>query len=313
MSTVLIPIPYTISNMVCATESSPEFVQADIYNTGNSVQVAAENSVYKSLKDSNTGGSTPSVNIANALLGTETATWIKDGATNPSRLTDEFLHSQTIGDETINNGSVSFDIETDSIDMLALMNIEADSVDITYLADDGTTVIKEKTTTSLLINEDLDIMDYIYNEDDELKNAFIVYLPRAYSVIIRVALHREIGVAKVGIPQVGRILQVGVSKWGIENRVKNYGGREDNTFGISTFNPGEKVNVMKVDCIIPTPEYSAIFRKLKNLIDTPTLVLGDSRESGQEATWVYASIDDVLHIMSNETTSKVLLKANPLI
>jgi len=313
MSTVLIPAPYTVSNMVCAAESAPEFVQANTYNTGEAVQVATENAVYKSLIDGNTGGSTPSVNITNALLGIETAKWLKDGATNPSRLTDEFLHSQTVGDETINNGSVSFDVNVDSIDMFALMNIEADSVDITYLDNDGITVIREKTTTSLLINEDLDIMDYVYNQDDEFKNAFIVYLPRAYSVIIRVGLHKEIGVAKVGIPQVGRILQVGVSKWGIENRLKNYGGRDDSPFGISTFKPGEKVNVMKVDCIIPTPEYSAIFRKLKNLIDIPTLVLGDSKESGQEATWVYASIDDVLQIMSNETSSKVLLKANPLI
>jgi len=299
---VLRPVTYTIANMVCAAESAPEFTTTATFNTGASAQVAAENSVYKSLIDGNTNGATPSLS----------ADWIKDGATNPSRLSDGFLHSQTIGDETINNGSVSFDVISDSIDAFALMNIEADTIDMTYLADDGVTVIKQQTV-NLILNADLDIIDYIYNEEDKLKNSYLVYLQRAYTTTVRIALHKTIGVAKVGICLPGKILQIGQSKWGIETPKKNYGKRVDNDFGISTFVIGKKVKTMKVDCLIPTDEFSIIDRELDDLLDTPTLFLGDARENGQESTWVYGTLKSAIPIMENELGSKILIKIDGLI
>jgi len=312
MAKAIIPANFTISNMICAADSSSEFSPNSVYSLGQSVQVASENSVYKSLINNNTAGSTPSVNIANSLLGIETKRWVKDGATNPSRLTDDFLHSQTVGDKNINNGSISFDVSVDSIDAFALLNIEADTIEMKYIANDGVTILKQQTK-DLIINSDLDMVDYIFNETDKLKNNYLVYLPRTYLATVQISLRKQIGVAKVGIVLCGKTLNIGHSKWQIETPKKNYGKRIDDEFGISTFITGKKAKTMKVDCLIPSAEFSIINRQLDDLLDSPTLFLGDALEDGQEATWVYGNLKSALPILDNDTTSRVLLKINGLI
>jgi len=267
------------------------------FSVGALVKVTGDKAIYKSLQDTNSGH-TPS---------TSPTWWKRIGSTNLYKFNDEFINTQTCATETIRTT-----ITVSNIDTIAIMNLDATDIQITYKKSTGE-VIKE-INESLAVSSVLNLYDY-FHSTPEYKKDFLAYVPAGYiDATLEIVITKPASTVKAGIILCGSSKEIGATLWGVRNGISNYGRTEtDVDFGMTYYKKGAWAKEMDLDVKINTDSVDIVHSRLIETLNEPTLFIGDERTDGIKSTLVFGYFENLITVLNNPSTSECALEIKGVI
>lgn len=210
----------------------------------------------------------------------------KKGATNSTKAFDEFIESQTTGDD------LTFTIRADGwVNAIFIGNTSANSIEI----------IQEDFTYSRDL-ADVDIAnwgDFFINPVYLISDA-IIYLPYMISGEITIKLT---GVdSKIGVFVPGIIRDVGTTNWGSKPSFSDYSKIDTNEDGLTAYKAGRFAKRGSFRVQIPTIDVDKAFKRFIGRRGKLTVYIGDDYGSF-ECTIIYGFVGDFDLVLEGVETS----------
>ena len=239
--------------------------------SGTHTAVATRHDVYESLQASNLGN-------APALSA---SWWVRVDSTNRWRMHDDSMGSQTANTDSITNVYAG----TGIIDALALLNISAQSIQVT-MTDSVEGVVFDQTFSGI---SDAGITDYyawFFDPVVRITDMAITNLPPYVDAAIAVTLTDTGGTALCGECVLGKVLDVGGTQYGMRLGIQDYSVKQRNAFGIYTvleraFNRTSDMNVW-----VENTAVDAVANVLSEFRAIPTVYIG-SEDFGSSIVFGY--------------------------
>ena len=267
-------------SLVSSTIPEDEYALYDAaatYNTGDRVIVAYESDgitdrtpheIYESTADLNTGNYPP-----------DSATvWTLISATNRWKMFDSFINTKTESD-------VDFTVVLNSglTDNVALLEVEANSVDLIFKDDTGT--ILKSETINLDVSDTPDYWEYFFNPFIYKRNVIWEY-PKYYTSTLEITFYTANGAANCGMVVTGVKYEIGVTQYTPSIGIDDYSKKETDDWGRTYLDQGEYAKLNTYDVWIDNIDIDYVFNILTGLRATPCVYQGNNTTS-YEALIVY--------------------------
>lgn len=278
-----------------------EWLVGTTYNTGDKVKrtaVSDINSVYVSLKDSNTGNPPEDDDLVNPV------NWARESATNPWA-----MFSDQISDQTEQATSIIVELTPgEVVNGISFFNLDASMVQV--VMDDPIEGEVYNNTINLVDGSGVNNWYEWYFEPISLQDTLaLLDLPPFVDAVITVTITKTGGTAKCGLLTIGSQKKLGDSEYGTNVGIIDYSRKERDTFGnpvIVQRNFSKRVNyIVAVD----TSAVNVALVTLANFRTTPLTYIGDVNHP---ATIVYGYYRDFSEVIRNPSKSTMSLEVEGL-
>lgn len=259
----------------------PEWDNETTYNKADIVRYKHQR--YESLVSENTGN-----NPENTSSGVS-AKWKPLGATRPWLMLDEFIETQTVGnDGALLQITVPFNRAT----AFALLNVEGLSAHV-IVQDDQEETFFEQTYNLTRDISDFSLYEYNYSLVETKINVTATNIPMPIIGKLHIDIDPGEGSsAKLGMLVAGPEQYLGGTKYDAEIGVTDYSKKETNEFGVATLVRRSYANTASLELYLHPSRMDFISRTLKNLRATPCVWIGDNRDNGYVCLTLYGWIED---------------------
>lgn len=255
--------------------------ETSTYSQGQKVRY--EHVSYESLADSNKGNK-PS----ETWSGTD-AKWKKIGATMPWRMLDDFVETQTEGEE---GQPLTFTVPFSRATAFALLNIEGATVHVTVV-DDDEGVFFERTYQVVKDIGDFSLYAYNFDEIEAIDALLATDIPMPISGTLAVEIDPGSGAtASVGHVIVGRARDIGKTKYDAEVGITDYSKKSIDDFGVTSFVKRSYAKVASFELYLHPTQSDFVASVLQELRATPALWIGDNTDTGYTALTIFGWIED---------------------
>lgn len=207
----------------------------------------------------------------------ENIKWVKHSVSNKFAMLDMSANSKSI----IQNGSITVVFEQNYIELLGFGNYEAEYIEVELLAEDMTTVVWSKNTTSQINVNVYDYWDYIYapyfNESDHTETMVIPLLGTYVRVTFREQQFFER--ASCGYLIGGSPVFMGNTLMGVTFGYNSFTSKEVTPFGNLEIIKKGVQDLVDFETVIPSNYLPRMRRELKSVYDEIVLFVLDEREN----------------------------------
>lgn len=220
-------------------------------------RVISAHHIYESLQ---------AANLNHAV--TDAAWWLDLGATNRWKMFD-----QGVGSQTSMASQIVVTVEPGLINSIALLDIEAQSVQIEVVAD-ALTIYDE----TFVIGDDAilnDWFEYFFEDIDPQTDLTVVGLPVYSGGEVTVTINAPI-TAKCGTMVVGKMVQVGGTRSGAGVSIIDYSKKETDIYGNTTLIERSYAKRVTADVIVENSRLDYVSRQLALVRATPCVWVTDS-------------------------------------
>lgn len=175
-------------------------------------------------------------------------------------------------DQTINPNSIIIEIAINRFDVIALLNIEATSVQVEVLGESFNTTIDTQ------FREVFNYTAFFFEPFIFEKNVFVP-IPFYGNATARITVNNIGGDAKVGRLVAGRSLDLGLSLFGASFDLESYSRIDTDEFGTTTLIHRDAVYNGSYDIQIPSQNIERLKIERKRLDAIPILFIGDDSEN----------------------------------
>lgn len=218
---IVVPMEVTDSNLVATNvpENLYGLYEPDyIYEIGQKVHVVRQDvhKVYESLTGNNTGND-PETSAAN---------WAYVGPTNPWKMLDRSVTTQTENPE-----SIQVEVRSRGRAMaIAILNASAKEVKVELLdAVEG--VVHDRTYSLVSPSGVDDWFKYFFEPVVRLQDLMITDLPSYASPVVRVTMNGPGEVVKCGALVIGPLLDFGITQYGVEVGIRDFSRKDQDDYG----------------------------------------------------------------------------------
>lgn len=277
------------------------------YSTGDVVYKSAE--LYESLTSSNTS------DPATSSTGTG-ATWLHLGKTNPWRMFDDFVNTQTIG-PSVDVGvdsEITFIIEQNTIEHLAFFELDARYITVRLL-DAVDTVLSEETYDLYAHVEDvIDWYEYFFGNDTLPRQATIIQLPWVtYEERIKVVITQTSAPAKCGNFSMGRGYFLGSTQWQPEVSILDYSKKDTDSFGRTYLNQGNYSTLIRARLVLDNELFDSTKFYLERNRGTALVWNFNEEDTSWDGLLIYGFYRDFRMILDSPGGSICILDVQGLI
>lgn len=232
-------VPYQLT-VIGASDPTPVWSSSTTYNIGDIVSDWPNSlRLHKSLIASNTLHIPP-------RDGTSSAQWLDIGPTNITQCLDYTSNKQTIADSS--NLGLSFSSTANRIDTIAVINMDADQVEV-RIENNGAIIYDQ---TELLYSRTvLNWYDYFYKSFRFKTSSLFTNLPQSLSYTYAILLSTSGRVVKCGGLIVGTAVYLGATQYDPTISTINYSTITRDTFGNAVLIPRRNVPNNTVTTQIP--------------------------------------------------------------
>ncbi len=277
---ILPPIELTDSLLISSSvpeDDYDEWAVGTAYVAGNRVIVLATHKIYEALQ-STTGHSPP-----DNLTGTSPR-WLEVGATNRWQMLDRQVGSQTVAD-----GDLEVTIDCSGQGYVALLTMEAVSLDLQVYDNSEGEVIFETSIDLQTSSHIIDFYTYMFSPFLYLRN-IVIAIPNVYSGELTITLNSD--AAKCGELLLGNIVNLGCTNFGADIGIKDYSKKEVDDFGNYSILQRAFSKTGSFDLDITAFELEYIYNTLSNYRSTPVLWLPTDAEFFSSTTMIYGFYRD---------------------
>lgn len=276
---VIPPIEITdssLSSTTIAENDHPVYSAATTYNTGDLVIVTTGvHKIYECQADSTLDVYPPN----------NPATWTDRGATNAWKLFD-----RKAGSLTSDSGSFTIVLEPgERFDSLALLQVEANYVDVSITANGGT--IFNETYTMLDYTAIADFYQYLFAGTKDKSTLTISSLPTHSSAIITITFRREGGTASCGVLVIGKQVVIGELAYGYSFGLISYSSKTTSEDGTISVKKGNSAKVGEFPVIVENSRIDLLLSELPNLEAIPAVYVGGADYEGQTIYGYYERLE----------------------
>jgi hypothetical protein len=293
-------IPLTVDDTVLMSSTVLENDYALWSNTATyavSQQVirTTTHKVYQSLVAGNVGN-TPETNPSK---------WSEVGPTNKWAPFDLVVGTTMTASAT----DVTYVFKATSIcSALSLLDVQCTSIHVVVTVDGN--VLYDKTFSMSDSSNTADWYSYLFTPYATRTALTLSDLPKYTNAIISVTLHSSSGTVKLGNVVLGKLFDVGPTKYGLNLGIQDYSTKTANTFGAYTITKRAYSKRMKVGVEIPFESIDWVYQTLASLRSTPVLYIGTDV---LESTNVFGFYKDFDITIPYPTTADCTLEIEGLI
>lgn len=264
-----------ISTNVPADEAE-EYDPYKIYLTGSIVQVGERHTIYICLSDVYVDDNNESHKIKGyyppdyLVSAKNTYPWKDLRSDNKFAAIDKYINTQTS-----NPGSIVYNFISGGCDSVALLNIEATSVEAILYDESGRAVWTEVRETYTTVDT---VTEWFFSEPIFKSNLFFSF-PLGIGGVLHLTIANSVGTAKCGVISMGRLRSIGITKDEISISMTDYSEYETDSIGRTTIMKGLYSDIHKFTVFIDKPLFSYIKRMLDSL--RATLLV-----------WIVDNVDD---------------------
>jgi hypothetical protein len=245
------------------------------YNTGDFVQVVENHTIYRSVAIDG--------NIGNDPRDDEfSENWVSYGNTNYKKAFDPKRSTKCK-----NTDSIYYKFLISDVDSLALIGIQAKTVNIK---------VTNNLTATVIYDEDFETLDRdVYDWHDwtyavsEYKNSIFTKLPMAFDAFLEITLENTGGIAEVGHIAFGRSLNIGLALIKPEPvaSIRNIASKTKDVFGDNVTELSVTYKRMIVNVILNSISIDKVQNRLEKLNGIPCLFVADERVDGFSSLIIY--------------------------
>jgi hypothetical protein len=193
-----------------------EYAAGTTYADGDKVVDATNHLIYESLQNANTG---------HAL--TDTTWWLKIGSTNPWRVFDA-----KVGSQTERTGSIYYELEPGIIEGIAFFNLDASSINIVF-TDPTDGEVYNETINLISTSNVFDGYSYCFAPFLITRATVKTNLPPYGLASLQITIKTELDTetAKCGEIVLGRVLEFGNTQYGAGFEIIDYSRKDVDDFG----------------------------------------------------------------------------------
>lgn len=253
--------PVSITDAMLVSSSLPETDYAawdagTAYAVGNRVIRATTHSVYQRLV-AGTTATAPELDTVN---------WQRVGPTNRWAMFD-----QATGTASTGSTSITFTIAPGLVRALALIDLDATSVDVVMT--DGATTVYSRTVSLSAGDGVTDWYDYFFAPIVLRRTLVLTDLPPYASGQITITLHGGT-VVDVGTVAVGSLYDLGGTRYGMSLGMVDYSKKDTDAFGVTTIVERPFAKRMTAPIAIKPSMVDEVARRLQLLRATPGVWIG---------------------------------------
>lgn len=278
---IVVPMEVTDSTLIYSNVPEnlyPNWESGYIYAKGQRVHIVGANihKVYESLTDVNAGND-PS---------TKPAHWAYVGPTNPWRMLDRSVTTQTE-----NPDSIQVELRTRGRALaIAILNASAKEAQVEILdAVDG--VVHNQTYSLVSPSGVDDWYDYFFEPVIRLQELVITDLPSYSSPVIRVTLNGENEIVKCGALVIGPVTDFGSTQYGVEVGIRDFSRKEQDDFGNYTIIERAFSKRATYPLYLPKIKVDNAQQLLASLRATPAVYIGSEEYSSTAVYGFYVDFN----------------------
>lgn len=277
-------------------DSYKEWSGGTTYAVKDTVLDLRTHHVYESVQGSNTNH--------DPIFDTTATWWLDLGFTNRWAMFDTVTGSQSVYAETIDVTIAPGEL----CDTLALMNMEASSVQVTVTH--GVSTVYDKTfdlTDPSFIN---DWYSYFFDALTFKSELIVLDLPPYLDAQIRIRANLPGGIAKVGNTIFGMAETLGTSLVGSDAGIRDYSRKTFDDFGTPSFVERGFAKTAQVQILAEADQFSAVMQRLGERRAKPSLWIGTANFA---AFWVFGIPRDFRGAMSAFNVPLINLELDGLV
>jgi hypothetical protein len=257
---VIKPTALTTAMLISSTVPEDDYAAyaaGTTYALADRVIQASTHRIYESLQAANTGH-TPE---------TSPTWWVDIGPTNRWAMFDTSVSTQTVEATS----PLTIVIEPGMINSLALMEMDAISLDVAMVDGVGATVYSR--AISLDDTPIIDWYTYFFEPYDLRRDLVLTDIPVYGDGRITVSLASS-GTPKCGMLVVGDNIDIGDTQYGAQFGIIDYSRKETDAFGVTSFVERHYSKRMSAPIQVDNTRLGYVQRKLAELRATPCLWIG---------------------------------------
>lgn len=277
------------------------------YSTGDVVYKGAM--LYESLTSSNT--SDPATNST----GTG-ATWLHLGKTNPWRMFDEYVGTQTEGPDVATDvdSEIEFIINQNNVEYVAFFRLDARYITLQMLDDMDAILWQETYDLFANVEDVIDWYEYFFGDESMPKQDIMIRLPwTTYNERIKATITQTSTRAKCGNLAAGRGRFLGSTQWKPEVSILDYSRKDTDDFGRTYLKQGRYATLIRGRLVLD----NELFDATKNFLERArgTANVWDFNEDGTawDGLMVYGFYRDFKMILNSPGGSICTLDVQGLI
>lgn len=249
--------PVSLTDAMLISSSLPEtdypaWDAATAYATGDRCIRSTTHSIYQRLSPGGTSATAPENDPAN---------WQRVGPTNRWAMFD-----QATGTASIGTTSITFTIAPGLVRALALLDIDAASVDIVMT--DGATTVYSRTISLSSGYGVSDWYSYFFSPILRKRTLVVTDLPPYSSGQITITINGS-GSVDVGTVAIGSLFDLGGTRYGMSLGIVDYSKKDTDAFGVTTVVARPYAKRMTVPIAILPGSVDEVARRLQLLRATP--------------------------------------------
>lgn len=299
--------PNTLELLECSVAESDDvdgvaWDETTTYSQGQKVRY--EHVSYESLADSNKG------NIPSETWSGTSAKWKRLGATLPWRMLDDFVETQTVGQE---GESLTFTVPFSRATAFGLLNLTGATVHVT-VTDDDEGVFFDKTYSIVKDIDDFSLYSYNFDEIQSVDTLLATGIPMPISGTLAVEIDPGSGAtASVGHVIVGRDRSLGGTLYDAEVSITDYSRKEADEFGVTTFVRRSYAKRASLELYLHPRQSDFVAATLQDLRATPAVWIGDNTDSGYTALTIFGWVEDWRSVYSGPNEQQLSVDVQGLI
>lgn len=299
--------PNTLELLECSVAESDDvdgvaWDETTTYSQGQKVRY--EHVSYESLAGSNKG------NIPSETWSGTSAKWKRLGATLPWRMLDDFVETQTVGQE---GESLTFTVPFSRATAFGLLNLTGATVHVT-VTDDDEGVFFDKTYSIVKDIDDFSLYSYNFDEIQSVDTLLATGIPMPISGTLAVEIDPGSGAtASVGHVIVGRDRSLGGTLYDAEVNITDYSRKEADEFGVTTFVRRSYAKRASLELYLHPRQSDFVASILQELRATPALWIGDNIDNGYTALTVFGWVEDWRSVYSGPNEQQLSVDVQGLI
>ena len=270
---IVIPNAIDLVSSTVPENDEAAWVQGQSYGEG--AKVLRQHYIYESLSTSNTS------DPLSASSGIS-AKWRKLRASNRWAMFDDAISTQTVAGTGTDELTVTvrFDYST----CFALLNIVGESITAS-IKDDGAAEPYWTRTLNLVSDVDNEFdyeflpISYVDTVVNDFSDAVFDDVPVCINGTLTVTIHKTGGGAAAGHMIVGLSRQPGATLYGVKSSSRTFSKIIEDDYGNTTLIKGRVAKTFEGNIIVKPGEADKVQRLLDSIDATPTLFIGDNRDS----------------------------------
>lgn len=281
--------PVTFADAMLVSTTATEATAA--WNSGTTYALNAEvsysNSIYVSLQASN----------LNHQPDTSPTWWLRKSATNPRKMFDGSVDSQTTA-----TTSMTVVLATGMINSLALLNLTGNTLNVT-----GRDGLAGPTVYTKSINLDgtiiVDWYEYFFEPYDNLTEVVFTDIPPYSGMHLTIEIVGGTGnTVGIGGCVFGTTYTLGQTQYGASVGIKDYSVKEVDQFGITQLVQRAFSRRMEATVFVDNGAFNKVYKLLSELRATPCVYIG-SQDDRFNPTIIYGYYRDFSTVIQYPTMS----------